>query len=83
MVANEAAERIDLVSLDAQPATSIDLRAQPHDLAITLDDRHAWVTLNSTDDLAVVDIDAAEVTEYLATGQAPTTSSSHRRAERG
>lgn len=71
VVANEVAERIDLVSTDGEHLTSIPLTAQPHDAGITPDGSRAWVTMNETDQLAVVDLEAGEVVEYVATGQSP------------
>jgi molecular chaperone DnaK len=50
---------------------SIDLNAEPHDLAIAPDGDRAWVTLNGTDELAVVDLAARRVIRYIATGQRP------------
>jgi YVTN family beta-propeller protein len=70
VVANEAARRLDLVE-DGEHAGSIDLKAEPHDLAIAPDGDTAWVTLNGTDELAVVDLAARRVIRYIATGQRP------------
>jgi YVTN family beta-propeller protein len=71
VVANEIGNRLDIVSLDGEHLTSLSLRAQPHDAAITPDGSTVWVTMNRTDELAVVDIEAAEVVTYVPTGQAP------------
>jgi DNA-binding beta-propeller fold protein YncE len=71
IVANEAGRRLDFVSLDGEPGPSVELRSEPHDLAIDPDGERAWVTMNRADELAVVDLDAAEVDRYVATGHAP------------
>ena len=71
IVANEAGQRLDYVSLDGEPGPSVSLRGEPHDLAINPDGQTAWVTLNRLDELAVVDLDAAEVVRYVSTGHAP------------
>jgi DNA-binding beta-propeller fold protein YncE len=70
VVANEAARLLDLVE-DGEHTGSIDLKAEPHDLAIAPDGDRAWVTLNGTDELAVVDLAARRVIRYIATGQRP------------
>jgi YVTN family beta-propeller protein len=70
IVANEAARQLDLVD-GGEHAASIDLKAEPHDLAIAPDGDRAWVTLNGTDELAVVDVAARRVIRYIATGQRP------------
>lgn len=71
VVANEIANRVDIVSHDGEHTDSIDVRAQPHDVGIHPDGREAWVTMNDTDELAVLDLDAGEVVDYVATGQSP------------
>jgi hypothetical protein len=70
VVANEAARRLDLIS-PGKRAASIELKAEPHDLAIAPGGDRAWVTLNGTDELAVVDLRARRVIRYLETGQRP------------
>jgi streptogramin lyase len=70
VVANEAARRIDLVRRGRQ-AGSIRLKAEPHDLAITPGGEKAWVTLNGTDELAIVDLRARRLVRYLNTGARP------------
>jgi DNA-binding beta-propeller fold protein YncE len=68
VVANEAARRLDLVE-GGEHAASIELKAEPHDLAIAPGGERAWVTLNGTDELAVVDLRARRVERYVSTGQ--------------
>jgi DNA-binding beta-propeller fold protein YncE len=70
VVANEAARRLDLVE-GGEHAASIELKAEPHDLAIAPGGDRAWVTLNGTDELAVVDLRARRVERYVPTGQSP------------
>jgi DNA-binding beta-propeller fold protein YncE len=71
IVANEAGRRLDYVSLDGERGPSVPLRAEPHDLAVHPAQEQAWVTMNGSDELAVVDLAAAEVVRYVATGHAP------------
>ena len=66
VVANEGASRLDLLGTDGVVRHSLPLRARPHDVAITRDGGTAWVSLNRTGDLAVVDLHAREV-RYVAT----------------
>lgn len=56
VVANQAAARVQLVKLDGTYLRRIRLSADPHDLAIDPRQRRAWVTLEGSDDLAVVDL---------------------------
>lgn len=56
VVANQATERVQLVKLDGTFLRRILLKADPHDLAIDGRERFAWVTLEGSDDLAVVDL---------------------------
>lgn len=71
VVANELGRRVDLVSHGGEHLTSVPVAAQPHDTAIVPDEPVAWVTMNGTDQLAVINLDTAEVTNYLPTGQSP------------
>jgi YVTN family beta-propeller protein len=70
VVANELGERIEIVSTDGELLQTVPLRAQPHDVAVTPDERHAWASLNRTDELAVVDLDDQDV-RYVPTGRRP------------
>ena len=70
VVANEAGRRIDLVRR-GRHAGSIGLKAEPHDLAIAPGGKRAWVTLNGSDELAVVDLGARRVVRYVGTGRRP------------
>jgi DNA-binding beta-propeller fold protein YncE len=70
VVANEAAKRIDIVR-GRRHTGSISLRAEPHDLAVAPDGRSLWITLNGTDELAVVNLRERRATRYVSTGQSP------------
>lgn len=56
VVANQATERVQLVKLDGTFLRRVVLKADPHDLAVDPRQRRAWVTLEGSDDLAVVDL---------------------------
>lgn len=72
VVANQATERVQLVKLDGTFVRRILLKADPHDLAIDPRQRHAWVTLEGSDDLAVVDLlDRREPVRYVDTAGSP------------
>jgi hypothetical protein len=70
VVANEAALRLDFVA-GGEHVASVPLAGEPHDLAIAPSGKLAWVTLNGTDELAVVDVRARRVVRYVATGRRP------------
>ena len=71
IVANEGAARLDRVTLKGRIWRSIPLKANPHDLAIAPSKRKAWVTLDGTDDVAIVDLKRKKVRRYLSTGHSP------------
>lgn len=71
VVANEAGRRIELVEHDGDRGARVGLRAQPHDLDVTADGDRAWVTLNGTDQLALVDLTTPQVAAYVPTGKRP------------
>lgn len=72
VVANQATKRVQLVKLDGTFVRRILLKADPHDLAIDPNERHAWVTLERSDDLAVVDLlDRREPVRYVDTDGTP------------
>jgi DNA-binding beta-propeller fold protein YncE len=72
VVANQATERVQLVKLDGTFVRRILLKADPHDLAIDANERRAWVTLEGSDDLAVVDLlDRGEPVRYVDTDGSP------------
>lgn len=71
VVTNEGAARLDRITLRGKCRKAIPLRADPHDLAITPNGRRAWVTMDGTDDIAIVDLKRARVRRYLSTGKSP------------
>jgi len=50
---------------------SVNLRANPHDVAVTPDGGFAWATLNGSSDLAVVDVRTRTVVRYVPTELRP------------
>jgi DNA-binding beta-propeller fold protein YncE len=70
LIANEAGRRIDFL-VGGRHVGSLALKAEPHDLAITPSGARAWVTLNGSDELAVVDVKRRALVRYLATGSRP------------
>ncbi len=71
VVANRGAGRVDRLTADGDRRRSVRLRALPHDLAVTPGGRRAWVTLEGSDDLAVVDLRRGRLVRYVGTGVAP------------
>jgi DNA-binding beta-propeller fold protein YncE len=71
VIANTAAARLDLVGTKGERRGRIALRGRPHDLAVTADGRRAWVSLEGSDQIAVVDLRARAVSRYLSTGRRP------------
>jgi DNA-binding beta-propeller fold protein YncE len=69
VVANEGARRLDFVTSGGKHAGSLQLRADPHDLAIRTD--MAWVSLDDTDEIAYVDLSQRRVVRYISTGRRP------------
>lgn len=70
VVANEGAGRLDLVSRRGAKRGEIALDAAPHDLAVAEDGRTAWVSLDGSDRIAVVDLERRSVRTF-ATGRRP------------
>ena len=71
VVANQTEARLDVVTPQGKHRRSIALKADPHDLALRRDGRQAWVTLEGSDDLAVVRIPRPSRVRYVSTGKAP------------
>ena len=71
VVTNEEASRVTVIRDDGTTQTEVTLRAPPHDLAIAPDGRSAWVTLDGSADLAVVDLRAGSVARYVPTRLRP------------
>ncbi len=70
-VANEGAARLDVVTLRGKVHGDIPLKADPHDLSISPMEKLAWVTLDGTDQIAVVDLGRRKVVRYISTGERP------------
>jgi DNA-binding beta-propeller fold protein YncE len=70
VVANEGAARLDLISRTGEKRGEVELKANPHDVAISEDAATAWVTLDDTDEIAVVGLGRRTV-RYVSTGQRP------------
>jgi DNA-binding beta-propeller fold protein YncE len=71
LVTNERAGRVDRIFSDGRTDVSTRLRAKPHDLAITLDGRSAWVSLDGSSELAEVPVVDVKSTRYLEVGGRP------------
>lgn len=71
VVANEGSATIHIVESDGRRVDDITLHAPPHDLAISPDGRTAWVSLNGSNRLAVVDLDRGVVQRLVPTGGSP------------
>lgn len=71
VVANQTKARLNLVTPRGRFRRSIALKADPHDLALRRGGRQAWVTLEGSDDLAVVRIHRPSKVRYVSTGKAP------------
>ena len=70
VVANEGAARLDLVSQRGEKRGEIGLKTNPHDVAISEDAATAWVSLDRSDEIAVVGLRRRTV-QYVSTGQSP------------
>ncbi len=71
VVANEGTRRVQLVRFDGTLVRRILLKSQPHDLAVDPLGRRAWVTLDGSDDLAVVNLVRRAPVRYVSTGEQP------------
>jgi DNA-binding beta-propeller fold protein YncE len=69
VVTNEGSRRLDLLAEDGEREHTIDLKANPHDVAVR--SSVAWVSLDGTDEIAVVDLRRRKVDRYLTTGKRP------------
>lgn len=70
VVTNEGAARLDLVSGTGEKREEVALKANPHDVAISEDAATAWVSLDGTDEIAIVGLERRTV-RYVSTGQRP------------
>jgi YVTN family beta-propeller protein len=71
VIANQGAARINLLSLKGKKRDRVLLKANPHDIALTLSARKAWASLEGSDDLAVIDFRRKRVRRYVSTGKSP------------
>jgi DNA-binding beta-propeller fold protein YncE len=71
VVANTTGARLDLVGTDGRRRGFVPLRGRPHDLAVTANGRRAWVSLEGSDQIAVVDLRTGTAVRYLSTGRRP------------
>lgn len=71
VVTNEGSARLDLLAQDGRVLGHVPLEANPHDVAIAPGGGTAWVSLDGTDRIAVVDLRRRAVRRYLATGRRP------------
>jgi DNA-binding beta-propeller fold protein YncE len=70
VVANEGAARLDLISRAGEKRGEVTLKANPHDVAISEDTATAWVSLDGSDEIAVVNLERRTV-RYISTGRRP------------
>lgn len=71
VVANEGANRIELLTAAGEQSATVTLPSPPHDVAVSPDGRSAWATLDGSDDLVVVDLEAGSVARTVSTGRRP------------
>lgn len=71
VVTDEDAARVLLIRQDGSRQAEVSLRDRPHDVAVAPDGRTAWMSLNGSADLAVVDLLAASVVRYVTTRLRP------------
>lgn len=71
VVANQGAARLDRVFMRGSVGRRIRLRMNPHDLAVSPNQRRAWVTLEGSDDIAIVNLVRKTVRRYLDTDVRP------------
>lgn len=70
VVANQTEARLEVLPTASKRRWSIPLRTDPHDLALRWRGRQAWVSLEGSDDLAVVGVKSGRV-RYVSTGKRP------------
>jgi DNA-binding beta-propeller fold protein YncE len=71
VVTNEGRAMLQFVDRRGAVQGSVDLRANPHDIAVTPDGALAFATLDGSSDLAVVDVRTRTVVRYLPTQLRP------------
>ena len=70
VVTNQTQARLDILGTTGTRRRSIALKADPHDVALRWRGRQAWVSLEGSDDLAIVGVRSGRV-RYVSTGKAP------------
>jgi DNA-binding beta-propeller fold protein YncE len=71
VVANEGANRIELLTATGERGATVALPSPPHDVAVSPDGRTAWATLDGSDDLVVVDLGARAIARTVSTDRRP------------
>jgi DNA-binding beta-propeller fold protein YncE len=71
VVANQGAARLNIIGPRGRRRGRVLLKANPHDLALTRNGNLAWVSLEGSDDLAVVNLERRRVRRYVSTGRSP------------
>jgi DNA-binding beta-propeller fold protein YncE len=71
VVTDEGRARLEFVDRRGALQGSVNLPANPHDVAVTPDGALAWVTLDGSSDLAVVDVQVRAVARYVPTELRP------------
>jgi YVTN family beta-propeller protein len=71
IVANEGTRRLQILEGDRRQVGEVPLPAPPHDHAVSEDGRTAWVSLDGTDQLAVVDLETPALDRVVPTGGSP------------
>ena len=71
VVTDEGRARIELLDLRGAETGRVALRANPHNVAVSPDGMLAWVSLDGSSDLAVVDLKARAIVRYVPTELRP------------
>ncbi|MGH2807890.1 MAG: YncE family protein [Actinomycetota bacterium] len=71
VVANQTANRLQLVTLSGERRGEVLLSHDPHDVAVAPNGYVAWATLEGSDRLARVHLRKKRVLRYVATGKRP------------
>lgn len=71
VVTNESAARVQVLRADGTVQAEVPLRARPHDVAVSPDGRMAWVSLDGSAEIAVIELRTGAVDRYVATRLRP------------
>jgi DNA-binding beta-propeller fold protein YncE len=71
VVANQGANRLQVLSLEGKRRGRIPLSHDPHDVAISPSGNIAWATLEGSDRLVKVSLNEKKVLRYVPTGRSP------------